>query len=185
MARPDRSPLETLLAAEGSVAYDPEPAWRDFVEHVVESLDVGPGTSIWDVGCGAGAFLYPLWENGYIVGGVDDSSDRIAVASAAMPQGHFVVGQPARVDPAEPWDVVIASRGFAACADLDQARGLLARMVAKATHAVVVLNVPDAGDSSGIPSTRSELLRMLAEIGVTAVQFETAAAGRFHTYARI
>ena len=94
MTSPDRSPLEALLAAEGSVAHDPEPAWRDFVEHVVESLDVGPGTRIWDVGCGAGAFLYPLWENGYIVGGVDDSEDRIALARAAMPQGTFVVGEP-------------------------------------------------------------------------------------------
>jgi trans-aconitate methyltransferase len=185
MTSPGRSPLEALLAAEGSVAHDPEPAWRAFVEHVVESLDVGPGTSIWDVGCGAGAFLYPLWENGYVVGGVDDRTDRIAAARAAMPQGHFMVGQPSGVDPAEPWDVVIASRGFAAGADLDQARGLLARMVAKATHAVAVLNLPDAGDSSDMPSTRSALLRMLAEIGVTAVQFETAADGRLHAYAKI
>jgi uncharacterized protein (DUF934 family) len=36
-----------------------------------------------------------------------------------------------------------------------------------------------------MPSTRSALLRMLAEIGVTAVQFETAADGRLHAYAKI
>jgi ubiquinone/menaquinone biosynthesis C-methylase UbiE len=185
MSSPDRSPLETLLAAEGSVAEDPEPAWRDFVEHVVESLDVGPGTRVWDVGCGAGAFLYPLWENGYRVGGVDDSEARIALARTAMPEGVFVVGQPTAVDPAEPWDVVIASRGFAACADVDQARGLLARMAAKATHAVAILNVSESGEPGGTPAARAGLLRMLAEIGVTAVQFETAAAGRFHTYAKV
>jgi SAM-dependent methyltransferase len=185
MGSRDRTPLEALLAAEGSVARDPEPAWRDFVEHVVESLDVGPGTGIWDVGCGAGAFLYPLWENGYIVGGVDDRADRIALARAAMPQGRFVVGEPTAVDPAEPWDVVIASRGFAACTDVDQARGLLARMAAKATHAVAILNLPEADDPGGSPAARAGLLRMLAEIGVTAVQFETAAGGRFHTYAKV
>ena len=185
MPGPDRSLLETLLAAEGSVAADPEPAWRDFVEHVVESLDVGPGTRIWDVGCGAGAFLYPLWENGYIVGGVDDSAARIALARRAMPQGVFVVGQPTAVDPAEPWDVVVASRGFAACTDLDQARGLLARMAAKATHAVAILNVPEASEPGATATARAGLLRMLAEIGVTAVQFESAAGGRFHTYAKV
>jgi trans-aconitate methyltransferase len=185
LTRPDQSPLETLLAAEGSLAPDAEPAWRDFVEHVVESLDVGPGTSVWDVGCGAGAFLYPLWENGYIVGGVDDSGDRITLARATMPQGQFVVGEPAEVNPAEPWDVVIASRGFAACADLDQARGQLARMVAKATHAVAILNVPDTGHSSASPTAQAGLLRMLAETGVTAVQFEAAANGRFHAYVKI
>ena len=155
MTTPDRSPLQTLLAAEGSVAHDPEPAWRDFVEHVVESLDVGPGTRIWDVGCGAGAFLYPLWENGYIVGGVDDSEARITLARKAMPQGAFVVGQPTAVDPAEPWDVVIASRGFAACADLDQARGLLARMAAKATHAVAILNLLEAALLASLVTSKS------------------------------
>jgi ubiquinone/menaquinone biosynthesis C-methylase UbiE len=185
LIRPERSPLETLLAAEGSVAIDPEPAWRDFVEHVVESLDVGPGTRVWDVGCGAGAFLYPLWENGYVVGGVDDNADRITLARATMPQGQFVVGAPMAIDPAEPWDVVIASRGFSACADLDQARGLLARMVAKATYAVAILNVPEAETSSATPAARAGLLRMLAEVGVTAVQFETSAGGRFHVFAKV
>ena len=185
MTAPDRTPLATLLAAEGSVADDPEPAWREFVEHVVESLDVGPGTRVWDVGCGAGAFLYPLWENGYVVGGVDESETRIALARDAMPQGAFVAGQPAAVDPAEPWDVVIASRGFAVCADLDQARGLLARMAAKATHAVAILNVSEGGEAGVTPTGRAGVLRMLAEIGVTAVQFETAAGGRFHAYAKV
>ena len=185
MTARDRSPLETLLAAEGAVADDPEPAWRDFVEHVAEALDVGPGTRIWDVGCGAGAFLYPLWENGYIVGGVDDSEQRIALARRAMPEGTFVVGQPTAVDPAEPWDVVIASRSFAAGGDRDQARGLLARMAAKATHAVAILNLPEAGEPGGTATARAVLLRMLAEIGVTAVQFETAGGGRFHAYAKV
>jgi trans-aconitate methyltransferase len=182
---PVRSPLETLLAAEGSVAADAEPAWRDFVEHVAEALDVGPGTSVWDAGCGAGAFLYPLWENGYIVGGVDGSADRIQLACAAMPHGHFAVGEPAELNPAEPWDVVIASRGFAAGADLARVRAQLARMVAKATHAVAILNVPETGASAGSAAPRAGLLRMLAETGVTAVQFEHAADGRFHAYARL
>ena len=58
-------------------------------------------------------------------------------------------------------------------------------MAAKATHAVAILNVPEAGDSGGTPAARAGLLRMLAEIGVTAVQFESAAGGRFHTYAKV
>ena len=36
-----------------------EDAWRDFVEHVVETLDVGPGTTVWDVECGAGGSCIP------------------------------------------------------------------------------------------------------------------------------
>lgn len=185
MAEAPRLTLADLLAAEGATTEQgAEPAWRAFVEHVAESLDVGPGTSVFDVGCGAGAFVYPLWENGYVVGGVDVTEERVALARNAMPQGRFAVGTPAAFDPAEPWDVVVASRGFADCIDLDQVRGMLARMVAKATHAVAVLNVAESA-WAGAPDHRAALLRMLAEIGVTTVQFEYAAAGRFHAYAKV
>jgi SAM-dependent methyltransferase len=186
MTAPALSPLEVLLAADGLAAAINEVDWRNFVEQVVASLDVGPGTSIWDVGCGAGAFLYPLWENGYVVGGIDPRATSIAAARAAMPQGKFVVDRPATLQPAEPWDVVVASQGLSGCTDLDQARGLLARMAAKATHAVAVLNLTEGGGSAaGISLDRSRLLRMLVETGVTAIQFESGGNGRFHVYAKV
>jgi hypothetical protein len=103
-----------------------------------------------------------------------------------MPEGEFVVDRPATLQPAEPWDVVVASRGLPGCTDVDQARGLLARMAAKATHAVAVLNLSEEGGHDGAVSIeQSRLLRMLVETGVTAIQFEGAGAGRFHVYARV
>ena len=45
-------------------------------------------------------------------------------------------------------------------------RGLLARMFAKATHAIAILDVPD--------ERRAWMLHALAEIGAHAIQFETA-----------
>lgn len=162
-----------------------EDAWRDFVEHVVETLDVGPGTTVWDVECGAGRFLYPLWENGYVVGGADPTPALVAQARAAMPQGLFVVGAATALDPADPWDVVVASRGLAGLADLDAVRGLLTRMTAKATYAIALLGVVEETKAGELAIGRSAVLRMLAEIGITAVQFEEAAGGRFHVFARV
>ena len=113
-----------------------EGAWRDFVERIVEALDVGPGTSVFDVGCGAGAFLLPLAENGYLVGGIDPSPSLIEQAKTAMPGGQWRVGSAETLDPGEPWDVVVSVSRFAGFKDLDEARGVLARMTAKATHAI-------------------------------------------------
>ncbi len=117
-------------------------AWLDFVERTVETLDIGPGTRVFEVGCGEGAFLFPLAENGYAVGGIDPSAESIRSAQEAIPSGKFLVGEPSSLDPGEAWDVVLACGVFQSFPDLDQARGVLARMAAKATHAIACLIFP-------------------------------------------
>jgi hypothetical protein len=173
----------------------------ELVEHVAETLDIGPGTRVFEVDCGDGAFLFPLHANGYIVGGIDGDPAAIARAIAAMPDSVFQVGMASALDPGVPWDVVIC-RSFGAPRDLstgsstvalakvealaevDYMRGLLARMFAKATHAIAVLDVPD--------ERRRWMLHALTEIGAQAIQFEDAKAEggsagseRFHVFARV
>lgn len=171
-----------------------EPGWRAFVEHVAESLDVGPGTTVFEVGCGAGAFLFPFDENGYRVGGIDPSPGLIAQAAQAMPGGRFSAGDAAALDPTEPWDVVIACGAFAGFPDLDYARGVLARMAAKATHAIAVLDLSDGegATTAGLVLDRAWLLRALTEIGASAVQLEDLSIdgrkdteSRFNVFARL
>lgn len=156
-------------------------------EYVAETLDVGPGTRVFEVGCGDGAFLLPLHDNGYIVGGIDGDPDAIAQASAAMPHGIFQVGVDAALDPGVPWDVVICrffgtrSELTAIASEADQMRGLLARMFAKATHAIAVLDVPE--------EKRQWMLHALAEIGANAIQMEQPKFASqeyvFHVFARV
>lgn len=166
----------------------------DHIESVMEALDAGPGTSVFEVGCGAGEFLLPLSDNGYLVGGIDPSAGLIVRAREAMPDGEFVVGGMTSLSPAEPWDVVVSS-AFETLSSLDEARGILARMAAKATHAIAILCLPEVpGDSRpntpGLPPAfdRRWMLRALAEIGVTAVQFRlspVAEPGRLDVFARL
>ncbi len=138
-----------------------------FVEYVAETLDIGPGTEVFEVACGAGDFLIPLHDNGYIVGGLDVDPALIAEAQAAMPGGRFLIGPPAELDLAPQWQVVVC-RAFTTFPDAGYARGVLARVAAKATHAVAILDVPEGRFD------RRWLLRVLAEIGVSAVQMEAA-----------
>lgn len=156
---------------------------------MAEILDVGPGTRVFEVDCGDGAFLFPFHQNGYIVGGIDGDAGAIQQALAAMPDGLFQVGMAADLDPAIPWDVVIcrlsraeSRESFSSAPDVDYMRGVLARMFAKATHAIAVLEVPD--------ERRHWMLHALAEIGAQAIQIEDAAGSssvqtRFNVFARV
>lgn len=186
--------LDRLMAAD-ALDHITEPAWRGLIESVAETLDVGPGTRVFQVSCGAGSFLCPLWENGYVVGGLDRASDLIRIAAEAMPEGRFSLGDASALDPAEPWDVVVAWGAFGSFPDLDYARGVLARMAAKATHAIAVLDVPDidrAPGTGGFFYDRAWMFKALAEIGATAVQIEeqkiegyALAPYRFNVFARL
>lgn len=143
----------------------------ELAEHVAETLDIGPGTRIFEVDCGDGAFLFPFYNNGYIVGGSDAEPAAIAQALEEMPEGLFTVGLAAALDPAMPWDVVVC-RSLAGRPEVDHVRGVVARMFAKATHGMALLNVPEQAHRA--------LLHALAEVGAKAIQIEG-----LHLFARV
>ena len=152
---------------------------------MAETLDIGPRTEVFEVACAAGEFLIPLHDNGFIVGGMDADPLLIAQARLAMPDGRFGSGTPAELDPAQPWQVVLC-RAFGAFPNVYYARGVLARMAAKATHAVAILDVPEARYD------RRWMLHAFAEIGVSALQMEEMKAedgdmneARYNVFARL
>ena len=131
---------------------------------------------MFEVDCGDGAFLVPLHLNGYVVGGIDADAGAIELAIASMPDGLFQIGTASALDPAVPWDIVVC-RSLRGLPDLDYGRGLLARMFAKATHAIALLDVPEA--------RQQWILHALTEIGASAIQFETTPSGDVHVFARV
>jgi 2-polyprenyl-3-methyl-5-hydroxy-6-metoxy-1,4-benzoquinol methylase len=141
------STLAQLMAADGldtgfgSVGED---AWRAYVRGVAERLGIAPPASVFEVGCGAGAFLHELAQAGCPVGGLDFSPALIGFARAALPGGRFETGEAAHLDPAGPWDFVVSSGVFSYFPSLAYAEDVLRRMVRKARRGVAVLDVSDA-----------------------------------------
>lgn len=140
-------------------------------EHVAETLDIGPGTRVFEVDCGGGEFLFPLHQNGYIVGGIDGDPEAITQAIAAMPGGLFQLGMASSLDPSVPWDVVVC-RSLAGAPSNDYIRGVVARMMAKATHAIALIDVPE--------TQHQPLMHAITEAGAQAIQIEGA-----HIFARV
>lgn len=57
-----------------------------------DRVELGPGDSLLDVGCGAGLAVQMAAERGAAVSGLDASADLLAVAQERVPAGEFQVG---------------------------------------------------------------------------------------------
>jgi SAM-dependent methyltransferase len=74
---------------------------------VLDATAVGPGTTLLDLGCGAGLFARAAADRGARVTGVDRDPAAVAAATAEVPEGSFAVGT-AEHPPAGSFDVVAA-----------------------------------------------------------------------------
>jgi len=138
--------LEDLLnldgcgSGSGKIESD---AWRQYVQDVSHKIGLEESDSVYEVGCGAGAFLYLIYGSGHKVGGIDYSSSLIDIAQKVMPGMYFSVGEARDVDTIEKYDVVVSNTVFQYFSDLGYAREVLTRMLDKAERVVAVLDVSD------------------------------------------
>lgn len=140
------SVLERLMEADGldtGFGNVTEAAWREFAQRIAGELNAAAGTRVFEVGCGAGAFLYPFHELGCVVGGLDQSAALIDYAREAMPGGQWSVSAAAALDVTDRWDVVLACGVFMYFPDRAYAHDVMGKMIGKATRAVAILDVPD------------------------------------------
>ena len=74
---------------------------------MLDATAVGPGTSVLDLGCGAGLFARAAADRGARVTGIDTDPAAVELAAAEVPEGAFAVGD-AQHPPPGPFDVVAA-----------------------------------------------------------------------------
>ena len=138
--------LEDLIRADGfntgfgDITVD---AWSDFVDQTCEVFGLEAGDSLFEVGCGAGAFLFPPSQRGIKVGGIDYSSSQIDTAKRAIPDGTFEICDASEIDTSPRADITMAFSVFQYFSSLDYARQVIDRMCQKATRAVAILDIPD------------------------------------------
>ena len=133
-------------------------AWSAFVARTCASMRLVTGDSLFDVGCGSGAFLHLPYRDGVAVGGVDFSETQIALARRVMPEGDFVVSEANAMDTCRSFDVVVSCGVFCYFDSLDYAREVIQRMCTKATRAVAILDIPDAATADEAMAYRQTAL---------------------------
>jgi SAM-dependent methyltransferase len=144
---PERSStLAHLMAADGldsGFSQVDEAAWSAGINELGGRLGLSPGTSVFEVGCGAGAFLYVLAHRGCSVAGVDRSGALVARASEVMSQGTFEVVDAAEFKLVPTVDAVLSYGVFLYFGSEQYARLVVERMRAKARRVVAILDLPD------------------------------------------
>jgi trans-aconitate methyltransferase len=142
--------LESLIALDGFDGFGAVPdehSWRAYAARVGDRLGVAPGDSIYDVGCGAGAFLEPFARRGHRVGGLDFAPGLVAIARRALPEAELTVAEARDLDPA-PYDVVVSHSLFLYLPSHEHAAAVVHAMLRKARRAFAILDVPDRARAS-------------------------------------
>ena len=123
--------------------------------HVLERVVVGRGTSLLDVGCGAGRFSRIAADRGAAVSGLDATASFVEIARERVPDGDFRVGDMEDL----PWaddsfDVVTGFNSFFIAADMVRALRE-ARRVARpgASVAMTVFGRPERCQSTAVFSS--------------------------------
>lgn len=152
--------LSQLMAADGFDAFGgvDEHAWRSYIGMFTARMDIRPGESVFEVGCGAGAFLLPLSEAGCTVGGIDYSPELVAVARAAIPTAQIDVADAIDLNVVAGFDVVVSNGVFLYFPDFEYAAEVLARMLAASQRGIAVLDVPDLARQAEATSARQKWL---------------------------
>ncbi len=170
--------LETLIKLDGfdtGAGRIDTADWRIYVKGIAEKLGVKEAETVFEVGCGGGAFLYALREStlSLSVGGCDYAAGLIEAARQAMPDGDFKVMEAVELEPNPQYNYVFANSVFHYFS-FEYASAVLERMINKAKVAVAVMEIPDAATKEESECMRRDIL--------TPMEYEKKYKGLEHTY---
>jgi cyclopropane fatty-acyl-phospholipid synthase-like methyltransferase len=148
--------------------------WQNYAGVIAQKLALKDGDSIYELGCGAGAFLFALRQLHTLkVGGLDYSAALIKTASRAMPDGYFIADEAKNVETDSQYDYVISNSVFHYFS-YEYAATVIASMIKKSKVAVAIMEIPDLKTKFESETLRRDTLSVEA--------YEKKYAGLEHTY---
>ena len=169
--------LEKLIALDrwdGGAGFVDIRDWQTNARLLSARIGITDHQSVFEVGCGSGAFLYALSEIHTLrIGGADYSKALIEIARRVLPSGQFQWTEAKFIDTEPKYDHVV-SQGMFAYFGLDYAQMVLEKMLEKAEKTVCIFELQDK-------ATKSELERIRRE-WLGEEEYERKYAGLEHTY---
>lgn len=144
------SSVEVLPALLLLAGYDSPTAslcmqeWFAQIEYVKRALALTLDQSVFEVGCGAGTFLYGLQQHCRTVGGLDYSQPLLKIARRLLMSTDLCTSEAIQLPRSPTYDHVVSHGVFHYFPDEAYAARVVKRMAAKATRTVAVLDVNDA-----------------------------------------
>lgn len=173
----DSLELKDLIALNGfdsGAGKIEEEDWREYARWVSKKLELSQSNSIFEVGCGCGAFLFALRDCVELeVGGIDYGAGLIKTAKSIFPEGDFQCLEAAQMDLSKKYDFVISNSVFHYF-DESYAYDVLVKMLQKSIKGVCILEIPDINKKSEAEKLRRNIMSVEA--------YEKKYAGLHHTY---
>ena len=138
--------LETLIKADGfdsgagSFTVDD---WIEYTNEFYTKLNIIKLDSVYDIGCGSGAFVYPLYLKDHKVGGVDYSMVLINLANMIMPNSDFKNQEAIDMNLSKKYDIVLSHSVFHYFKDLEYAENVIKKMIDKSNNQIAIFDIND------------------------------------------
>lgn len=119
--------------------------WLEYISWISKICDIKLNDSIFEVGCGCGAFLYPFYCLGHTVGGIDYSSTLIKEIQKLWSQNIQTIycSEAQYLDSESKYDIVFSNSVFFYFPDYDYAEIVIKKMIEKSKKTIAILEVPD------------------------------------------
>lgn len=155
--------LERLIALDGfdsPLGLMSEADWRLYGQSFYDRGDIKLKDSLFEIGCGAGAFLYLFHDSGHNIGGLDFSPPLIAAAKEAMPTAanQFILSEAINCSPYPKADVVLANHVIHYFESLEYVKDVIKKMIEKSLKAVAFYGVPNFEKRTASESARRGIL---------------------------
>jgi len=154
--------LSDLIAMDGfdtNVGKFSVDRWLSFVHEIRERLNIK--NKLLEVGCGCGAFLYPLTNFDIEIYGIDYSENLVKICSEAIPSGVFKTAEANQIPFKDQFfDSIISHGVFIYFESLDYAQEVLSEMVRmlKNTGNIAILDINDADKKQECETIKREKL---------------------------
>lgn len=120
-----------------------EQDWAQYIHYIRDIIGIRETDSLFEVGCGSGAFLYLFFVEGHKVGGIDYSEPLIQKAKSTFTAMDFSLNEASLLSTAEKYSVVISNGVFHYFPNFDYAQKVMEKMLSKAQKKIAILEVPD------------------------------------------
>jgi ubiquinone/menaquinone biosynthesis C-methylase UbiE len=149
--------LETLIKADGfdsKLSNFTTKQWLAHTRNLYNFIGITDGQSVFEVGCGSGAFLYPL-KNTNKIGGLDYSSTLINLANKLI-EGNFIVGDALSIEYPQT-DIMVSNGVFLYFESYEYTTKVLDKML-QASNKIAILDVNNESLKEDYYSFREQVL---------------------------
>lgn len=150
--------------------------WSEYTNMLYKKIGIQEHHSVFDVGCGSGAFIYPLNSQGHFVGGSDYSSPLIELARRMFRSDKFICEEALNLSQEPLFDIVMSHSVFQYFPDMDYAEKIVKNMVNKSRYKAAFLDLNDASKEGIYHNVRME--------NIDNEKYKNKYAGLKHTFYR-